>query len=179
MKKILLQVCCAPCACFPMQVLFDEGFKITLFFYNPNIHPEKEYEKRLTELKKYVAKFPAVNLVAGKYEKEKWLAQTKSLAQELEGGKRCDVCYRIRLKKTAQTAKQKNFNYYGSTLSISPHKKAAKISELGNKLAKEIGIAFLDRNWRKKEGFKKACLIAKVEKFYRQNYCGCIYSQLT
>lgn len=175
--KILLHTCCSPCACYPIQELINQGFQVTLFYYNPNIHPQEEYESRLNELKKYLKKFPDIKLIRGEYEVKKWFKLTKGLEYEPERGKRCDVCYEMRLRKTAELAKEKDFDYFGSTLSISPHKKADKISSIGNKLAKEFKLKFFDKDWKKMDGFKQACDISKQEDFYRQDYCGCIYSK--
>jgi predicted adenine nucleotide alpha hydrolase (AANH) superfamily ATPase len=177
MKNILLHTCCAPCACYPIKELRNQGFKITLFYYNPNIHPVSEYRARLNELKKYLDKMPEVQLIQGEYENKIWFELVRGLENEPEGGKRCGICYAMRLKKTADLAKTKNFDYFASTLSISPHKKTNRINELANKLAQELGIKFFERDWKKMDGFKRACEISKKENFYRQNYCGCIYSK--
>ncbi len=178
MEKILLHSCCAPCACYPLKELLDQGYQITLFYYNPNIHPPKEYQARLVELKKYLNKLGKINLIEGEYEVEKWFKLIKGLEQEPERGKRCDICYQLRLEMTARLAKAKGFDYFGSTLSISPHKKAAVISQLGQQLARKYKINFFDRDWKKKDGFKISCQISRQENFYRQNYCGCIFSKL-
>ena len=177
MKSILLHSCCSPCACYPIQELINQGFQITLFYYNPNIQPEDEYRARLNELKKYFKKLPEVRLIEGEYEDKKWFELVKGLENEPERGKRCDVCYAIRLRKTADLARAKNFDYFGSTLSISPYKKADKISQLGNALAKEFGVKFFGQDWKKMGGFKRACQISKQENFYRQDYCGCTFSK--
>lgn len=175
--KILLHSCCSPCACYPIQELINQGFKVTLFYYNPNIHPQNEYFARLNELKKYIGKYRKVGLIEGEYEDKKWFALVRGLENEPERGKRCDVCYETRLRKTGELAKQKGFDCFGSTLSISPHKKANKISQLGRLLAKEFDINFFDKDWKKMNGFKRACEISKEEGFYRQNYCGCVFSK--
>jgi len=177
MSSILLHTCCSPCACYPIEELINQGYKVTLFYYNPNIQPASEYQTRLDELKKYLETNKKINMIEGLYEPKKWFVLIKGLENEPERGKRCDVCYQMRLTKTAEMAKEKKFNYFGSTLSISPHKKAAKISELGKLLAKKYGVGFFDKDWKKNEGFKQACRISKEENFYRQNYCGCIYSK--
>lgn len=177
MESILLHTCCSPCACYPIKELLDQNYQVTLFYYNPNIHPTDEYQIRLNELKKYLSKFKSVEIIEGKYNPKEWFKLSKGLENEPEKGKRCDVCYEMRLTKTAQLAKEKNFTYFGSTLSISPHKKADKISELGNLLAKKYKVKFFDKDWKKNDGFKYACAIAKKENFYRQDYCGCVYSR--
>ena len=177
MSSILLHTCCSPCACHPIKKLADQGYQVTLFYYNPNIHPTDEYQLRLNELKKYLNKLKNIKIIEGKYEPKKWFELIKGLEDEPEKGKRCDICYQMRLAETAKIARGKRFDYFGSTLSISPHKKAVKISELGNIIAKEYGVKFFDKDWKKMEGFKQACLIAKQENFYRQDYCGCVYSK--
>jgi epoxyqueuosine reductase len=177
MPKILFHTCCSPCACHPIKELMSTGFEVTIFYYNPNIQPKEEYDARLLELKKYLAELPTVKIIEGDYESKEWLAKIKGLENEPERGRRCDVCYEFRLARTAQKAKELGCEYFGSSLSISPHKKADKISELGGKIAQEHGLKFLDRDWKKMGGFQHACQIAKEHDFYRQNYCGCVFSK--
>ncbi|HOZ36297.1 MAG TPA: epoxyqueuosine reductase QueH [bacterium] len=178
MPKILFHTCCSPCACYPIEELERLGFAVTVFYYNPNVQPREEYDARLAELKKYLATtHQGVKIVQGEYEVEKWFDQIKGLENEPERGRRCDVCYELRLRKTAQKAKELGCEYFGSSLSVSPHKKADKISELGNKIAAKYGLKFLDRDWKKTGGFQAACQIAKKHNFYRQNYCGCVFSK--
>ena len=174
--KILIHTCCSPCACHPIQELMKEGYQVTLFYYNPNIHPKDEYLARLNELKKYLGKLKGVEIIEGEYEDKKWFELTRGLEHEPEKGKRCDVCYEMRLRKTAELAKEKGFDCFASTLLISPHKKADKINQLGNELSDELGIKFFNKDWKKMDGFKRACEISKKENFYRQDYCGCVYS---
>ena len=176
-KTILLHSCCAPCSTYPIEQLIQIGFKINLFYYNPNIHPEKEYRARLKEMKFYLAKYPTIKLIEAEYEIKKWFKLIKGLEKEPERGKRCDICYQMRLEKTAQVAKKNNFDFFASTLSISPHKKAAVISQLGKQLADKYKIKFFDRDWKKQNGFKISCEISKRENFYRQDYCGCVFSR--
>ena len=175
--KILFHTCCSPCACEPIEELRNQGFEVTLFFDNPNIQPKEEYDARLLELKKYLQTIPRVEIIEGAYDVLDWLKAIKGLESEPERGKRCDVCYDLRLRRTAKKAKELGYEYFGSSLSISPHKKADKISELGQKIAKEYGLKFLDRDWKKMGGFQRACEIAKEHAFYRQNYCGCVFSK--
>ncbi len=178
MESILLHTCCAPCVCYPIDVLINQGYQVTLFYYNPNIHPRKEYELRLKELKGYIKKYKNVKIIEGIYEPKKWFKLIKGLENEPERGKRCDICYQMRLEQTAKLAKEKNFDYFASALSISPHKKADKLSELGQLLAQKYQIKFFDKDWKKNDGFKISCQISRQENFYRQDYCGCIYSKL-
>ncbi|NMC51895.1 epoxyqueuosine reductase QueH [Candidatus Kuenenbacteria bacterium] len=176
-EKILFHTCCSPCACQPIEELLGGGFEVTIFYYNPNIHPEPEYKARFQELKKYLQELPVIKIIGGEYEIEQWFKKIKGFEREPERGKRCDLCYELRLKKTAAEAKKMGYEYFGSSLSISPHKKAEKISELGNKIAKEYGLKFLDRDWKKMGGFQKACELSREHNFYRQNYCGCVFSR--
>ncbi len=174
MKKILLHSCCAPCSVHVIQELIKE-YKVTLFYFNPNIFPEEEYQKRLVEAKNYLEK-NKVDLIVGEYNYDLWLEQIKGYENEPEKGKRCHICYRYRLKKTAQKAKELGFDTFCSTLSISPHKDAKMINKIGLELSKEYNISYLESDWKKQEGFKKACDISKEEGFYRQSYCGCEFS---
>lgn len=175
--KILLHSCCSPCACHPIRELVSQGYQVTLFYYNPNIHPKSEYDIRFDELNKYISKIEGVTIIEGEYEVKEWFKKIKGLEREPERGKRCDICYEMRLRATAKKAADEAYDYFGSTLSISPHKKADKISEIGNKLADEYNLKFFDRDWKKMDGFKKSCAIAREENFYRQDYCGCVFSK--
>jgi len=174
MKKILLHSCCAPCSAHVIQEL-QKNYKVTLFYFNPNIFPEEEYKKRLAEVKKYLKKIK-VDLIEGKYNHQSWLKDIKGYENEPERGKRCQICYQIRLVKTASKAKELGFDVFCSTLSISPHKDAEMINKIGQKLSEEYKIEYLESNWKKQEGFKKACDISREEGFYRQEYCGCEFS---
>jgi len=142
------------------------------------LHPKKEYELRLAELKEYIKKYKKIKIIEGIYKPKEWFKLIKGLENEPERGKRCDICYQMRLATTAKFAKENNFDFFASSLSISPHKKANKLSELGQLLAQKYQIKFFDRDWKKKDGFKISCQISRQENFYRQNYCGCIYSKL-
>ncbi len=175
MKRLLLHVCCAPCAIYPIQELSQE-YEVTIYFYDPNIHPKEEYISRRDEIKEY-AKSNSINFEEGEYNDDEWFKKTKGLEDELEKGKRCEVCFDIRLKETALKAKKEKYDIWASVLSISPHKDFKQISMVGNRLAESVGIEFLDKDWKKKDGFKKSCMLSKQENFYRQDYCGCIYSK--
>ena len=174
MKKILLHSCCAPCSTHVIQELSKE-YKVTLFYFNPNIFPAEEYQKRLAELKKYLKKIK-VDLIEGKYDHDLWLEKVKGYENEPERGKRCQICYQIRLAETASKAKELGFDVFCSTLSISPHKDAEMINKIGLGLSKGYKIEYLESDWKKQEGFKKACDISREEGFYRQSYCGCEFS---
>ncbi|MFW0862029.1 MAG: epoxyqueuosine reductase QueH [Candidatus Komeilibacteria bacterium] len=175
MKKMLLHTCCAPCAIYVVQEL-SKQYDLTLYYYNTNIHPADEYQKRLNEIIKWSTK-KNIKLVEAKYNVEDWFAAVKGLEQEPEGALRCFVCYEMRMRETALYAKDNNFDLFGTTMSISPHKKADKLNEIGNKLKEELGIDYLEADWKKNEGFKIACKLSKEENFYRQDYCGCTFSK--
>ncbi|MFH1577854.1 MAG: epoxyqueuosine reductase QueH [Candidatus Omnitrophota bacterium] len=174
MKKILLHICCGICASSVVQRLRHEGFKVFGVFYNPNIHLEDEYRRRLGVARE-VCEILKFDLIPADYNKDNWLGQVKGLEDEPEGGKRCNLCFKQRLQETARKAQESGIDYFATTLSISPHKKAALI----NKIAKSIGgpIKFFDCDFKKKGGFALAIEFAKRYNLYRQNYCGCIYSK--
>lgn len=174
-EKVLVHSCCGVCASFVVETLKNENKEVVLFFYNPNIYPQKEYQKRLGVIKK-VSKIFGVKLIVGRYEPEKWLSFVKGFEDEPEGGKRCRRCYLFRLKETAQKAKELETKTFTTTLTISPYKKAKLINRIGKAVGKEAGIVFLERDFKKKDGFKKTMAFAKKHNFYRQKYCGCIFS---
>ena len=174
MKKILLHSCCAPCSAHVIQELQKE-YEVTLFYFNPNIFPEAEYQKRLAEAKKYLKKIN-VNLIEGRYDYQAWLEKVKGYENEPERGKRCQICYQMRLAETASQAKELGCSVFCSTLSISPHKDSEMVNKIGLELSEEHNISYLPSDWKKQEGFKKACDISKEEGFYRQEYCGCEFS---
>lgn len=172
-KKMLLHTCCAPCACYVVELLKDT-YDITLFYFNPNIQPESEYLIRLNELKKYVKKNDIKLIIkeGKKYEKE-WNEYIKGYESEPEGGFRCSLCYEYRIKKSAEYTNENGYNIFGTVLTISPHKKSKVINELGNKIGKDLNIQYFESDFKKKDGFKKSCILSKKYNFYRQTYCGC------
>lgn len=174
-KKLLLHSCCAPCSTYVVELLRPE-FDVTAYFYNPNIHPRKEYEIRLGEMKRICQRL-GIYLVGGEYEVEEWFQRVKGLETEREGGKRCTVCFYLRLDKTAAYAKDCNYQYYATTLTISPHKDVKIINQIGRELQEKYGINFYEADFKKKDGFKKSCQLSKEHGLYRQNYCGCIFSK--
>lgn len=174
--KLLLHICCAPDATHPIQLLNDE-YDLASFFYNPNIHPEDEYARRLESMRALSKKWD-ITLCEGEYDKDRWLSLTELYKEEPEGGKRCEICYRIRLEKTAMQAAEDGYDLFGTVLTISPHKNAEKINDIGRKAGKKHGIAFLESNFKKKDGFKKSVKLSKSLGLYRQTYCGCIYSKI-
>ena len=175
MKEILLHVCCGPCATHSIIELEQESFDVTTFFSNSNIHPKEEYLRRLNSLKTYVEKVN-IPLIIDNYNPKEWLDQVKGYEESPEGGKRCEICIKNRLKLTAEYAKAHGFEWFTTTLTISPHKNAEIINKIGIKLGEENHINFLLKNFKKKDGFKKSLIISKDHDLYRQNYCGCIYS---
>jgi predicted adenine nucleotide alpha hydrolase (AANH) superfamily ATPase len=177
MQEILLHSCCAPCTTFSSFDLVEKGFRPTLFFYNPNIHPQSEYNKRVDEIKKF-AEIQKVDLIVGDYDLENWMEMMRGLENEPEGGKRCLKCYEMRLKKTAECAQKKGIELITTTLTISPHKKADVINKIGRGVCEKFGIKYWNSNFKKKDGFKKSCELSNEYGFYRQNYCGCIYSKM-
>lgn len=174
-KKLLVQVCCAPCSSYSFEKLINDGYEVTGYFYNPNIHPELEYKRRLEELIKFagIKKYP---LIIEEDPHEFWFHRIKGLEKEKEGGKRCEECFKMRLEKTAFYAMQNGFDCFTTVLTISPHKNSSKINQIGKNIAEKYNIAFLEENFKKKDGFKKSIKLSEEYGFYRQSYCGCIYS---
>jgi len=170
--KVLLHICCGVCAAGAAKQLMDEGHEVTGYFFNPNIYPAEEYEARL-EATKTIAHELDFKLEAGLYEPDKWLASAASLADEKEGGRRCELCFRIRLQAASEFMKNNGFDAFTTTLTIGPRKSAEKVNSIGTDTG---GSNFLVRDFKKKDGFKKANDLAKKLGIYRQNYCGCIYS---
>jgi len=174
MKKILLHSCCAPCGAHVIKEL-QKKYEVTLFYFNPNIFPENEYQKRLAEAKEYCQKIK-IDFIEAEYDHNSWLEKIKGYENEPEKGKRCEICYKYRLEETVQKAQELDYDVFCSTLSISPHKDANLINKIGLELSKEYGIEYLESDWKKQEGFKRACDISREEGFYRQSYCGCEFS---
>ena len=174
-KTILLHSCCGPCSSACIDRLKDY-FDITVIYYNPNIEPLDEYIHRKNEqirlLKEWNIKFMDCD-----YENDIWTNKTKYLREELEGGKRCSVCFGIRLKYTAKKALDKGFDYFGTTLTVSPHKNSELINKIGEGMGINLGIKFLYSDFKKKEGYKKSIEFSKQYNLYRQDYCGCLYSK--
>jgi len=170
--KIVLHICCGVCAAGAVKTLAEEGHQVVGFFYNPNIHPAQEYERRL-ETAYRVAQELDFPLEGGPYTPEEWLKETDSLKHEPEGGKRCPVCFKIRLEKTYLYLMDCGADAFTTTLTISPHKSAQIVNKIGQEIG---GDKFLVRDFKKKDGFKRAIQLARQWELYRQNYCGCIYS---
>lgn len=177
---LLLHSCCAPCSSYCLSYLANY-FKITIFYYNPNISPAEEYQKRVEEQKRLISELPVKNKVSfaeGKYEPEKFFEMAKGLQNIPEGGERCFKCYEMRQRAAAVYAAENGFEFFTTTLSISPHKNAAKLNEIGLKLEKEYGIRYLVSDFKKKGGYLKSIEYSRQYDLYRQNYCGCVYSKM-
>ncbi len=180
-KKLLIHACCAPCSSAVLEYLTNY-FEITILFYNPNITEIDEYKKRLKELKEYIEKINYKNkitLIEGKYEPNKFFAISKNLEKEPEKGKRCYSCYKLRMKEAAKYAKENNYDYFTTVLTISPLKNATWVNEIGEQLSKEYSINYLYSDFKKKERYKRTLELSNKYNLYRQDYCGCIYSKRT
>ncbi len=174
-SKLLLHVCCAGCGVYISQLL-KKNYQVILYYYNPNIYPRSEYEKRLIEAEKIAKKY-GLKLIKEKYDHKKWLKSVKGLEKELERGRRCLVCYKDRLEKTARVASGLGIKYFTTTLTMSPHKDASAINEIGNQLAKKYNLNFLAKDFKKQDGFKKSAAMSKELGLYRQDYCGCEFGK--
>lgn len=209
---LFLHSCCAPCSSYVLEYL-RKYFRITVFYYNPNITQEEEYRKRVTEQKRLIAAYNAqllkqsaawerigvenqdnaggaeeritaesiggyeIQVIEGDYEPQRFYETVRGLEQCPEGGERCFACYALRLRETASRAKAGAYDYFTTTLSISPLKNAAKLNEIGERLAKEYGVSWLPSDFKKKDGYKRSIELSRKYGLYRQNYCGCVYSR--
>lgn len=179
MPSLLLHSCCAPCSSYTIEYL-SQYFSITVLYYNPNISEQAEYEKRKAEQIRLINSMPVKNKVDFldcRYDSGEFFDIAKGYEDCREGGERCFRCYRQRLEKTAQIAKNNGFDYFCTTLSISPLKNAQKINQIGYETEKKYGVAWLPSDFKKREGYKRSIELSKVFDLYRQNYCGCIYSK--
>lgn len=173
--RLLLHICCAPCSPYVVAKL-KENYEVILYFFNPNIHPKEEYENRLQEVTAW-AQRDGLEIIVGDYTPEKWFAATKGMENEPERGKRCEVCFDLRLAPAAEKAKELGIQIYGTVLSVSPHKDAAIINKVGERAGDSAGVSFLTSDWKKKEGFKTTVQMGRELGFYRQDYCGCVHSR--
>ena len=175
---LLLHSCCAPCSSYVIEYLSDY-FNVTVFYYNPNIYPEEEYHKRVAEQRKFIEKLPVkypIHFVEGAYEKERFYEMAKGLEEVKEGGSRCMGCYELRLKESAEIAVAGGFDYFTTTLSISPMKNAQKLNEIGQRVGEEYGVQYLLSDFKKKNGYKRSIELSGIYGLYRQDYCGCEFS---
>jgi predicted adenine nucleotide alpha hydrolase (AANH) superfamily ATPase len=176
--KILLNVCCAPDATHTINALREAGYEPITFFYNPNIHPRDEYYKRVADMEKLAGISSVENVPDVPYDIEEWFSLCKPYAKEPERGKRCEVCFRMRMEKTAQKAKELAVEIFATTLTISPHKDMTLINRLGKEAAEKYGVKYFESNFKKQDGFKKSIVLSRQYGLYRQDYCGCSYSLL-
>lgn len=176
---LLLHSCCAPCSSYCLEYL-SNYFRITVFYYNPNIYPKEEYDKRVEEQRHFIERLPAkhpIAFVEGQYEMARFYEMAEGLEDVREGGKRCHLCYELRLRETAILAKEMGMEYFTTTLSISPLKDARKLNEIGDALAAEYGIRYLNSDFKKKNGYKRSVELSEEYGMYRQYYCGCVFSK--
>lgn len=172
---LLLHSCCAPCSSSVLERLV-ENFKVTIFYYNPNIDTLEEYQTRVQEQLRLCKTF-GVEVIASDHCKQDFINAVKGLENEKEGGARCIVCFKLRLNKTAEMAKQKNFDYFATTLTVSPLKNASLINAIGEEMGREIGVKYLPSDFKKKGGYLRSIELSKQYDLYRQNYCGCEFSK--
>lgn len=176
---LLMHSCCAPCSSYCLSYL-AEYFQITIFYYNPNISPVEEYEKRVQEQKRLIKELPvrhAISFAEGKYDPENFYKMAEGLEDVPEGGSRCFRCYEMRQREACVYAKEHDFDYFTTTLSVSPHKNAQKLNEIGLRLAQEYKEPYLVSDFKKKGGYLKSIELSKEYHLYRQNYCGCEFSK--
>lgn len=177
--SLLLHSCCAPCSSYCLEYL-SQYFRITVLYYNPNLYPAEEYERRVFEQRKLIAALPAKNkisLVEMKGEPGEFYSAVRGLEQIKEGGERCFACFRLRLERAAKYAKENSFDFFTTTLTISPLKNAAKLNEIGEAAGKKFGVRHLPSDFKKKNGYKRSVELSKIYGLYRQDYCGCVFSK--
>ena len=177
--RLLLHSCCAPCSSYTLEYL-SRYFDITVLYYNPNISPRSEFDKRAAEQARLIAELPAqhkIKLVVSDYDYTEFLDISRGYEDCREGGERCFRCYRMRLEKTAEKAKAEGFDYFCTTLSISPLKDSQIINKIGYETAEKYGVKWLPSDFKKKEGYKRSIELSREYNLYRQNFCGCAYSK--
>lgn len=177
--KLLLHSCCAPCSTYVLEYL-SRFFDITVFYYNPNIYPKDEFFMRVNEQKRLIeTMFPdsSVGFIEGEYDDDRFYAAVKGLEKLGEGSQRCYECFKLRFEETAKRAAEGGFEYFTTTLSISPHKNSQVLNELGADIAEKYGIKYLFSDFKKKNGYKRSCELSAQFGIYRQNYCGCVFSK--
>ena len=174
--SLLLHSCCGPCSSYVLEYL-SSYFNITILYYNPNIDTSDEFYKRLEEQKKLIKKMNLDVLVIDEYNHDDFEEIVKGLEDESEGGSRCFKCYKLRLSKTAEMAKDKKFDFFGTTLSVSPYKNADKLNSIGLELEKKYGVKYLVSDFKKKNGYVRSIELSRKFNLYRQDYCGCTYSK--
>ncbi len=175
---LLLHACCAPCSSYCLEYL-AEYFSITVFFYNPNLYPADEYDKRADEVRRLISLLQVKNpvkLIVADFDDKEFYTKVRGMEKLPEGGERCRKCFELRLEKTAELAKEKGFDFFTTTLTISPLKNAQVINEVGEEMAEKYGVAHLPSDFKKKGGYKRSVELSAEFGLYRQNYCGCVYS---
>lgn len=176
---LLLHSCCAPCSSYVLEYL-SQYFKITVFYYNPNIYPEEEYARRVEEQQRLINSMSSKNkidFVERGYDPQEFYDCVKGLEHIPEGGERCFACYRLRLERAAKLAKELGADYFTTTLSISPYKNAAKLNEISEELGELYSVSALPADFKKREGYKRSCRLSAEYGLYRQDYCGCVFSK--
>lgn len=174
---LLLHSCCGPCSSAVIERL-AEHFRLTLYYYNPNIEPEAEYRRRLAEQERLLTLLPGgLSLLPCEYDHDAFSAFAQAMAGEPEGGKRCLSCFALRLGQTARAAKENGFEYFTTTLSVSPHKNAETLNAIGEGIARQLGVRYLTADFKKKNGYLRSLQLSKAFDLYRQDYCGCLYSK--
>lgn len=176
--SLLLHSCCAPCSSYVLEYL-SRYFKITVFYYNPNIYPEEEFYKRRSEQERFISQLPAknpVSFIGTEHMSEEFYKAVKGLEHIREGGERCFACYRLRLEESAMAARNMGADYFTTTLSISPMKNAQKLNEIGGELGEKYGVKYLFSDFKKRNGYKRSTELSREYGIYRQNYCGCVFS---
>ena len=177
--RLFLHSCCAPCSSYVLEAL-NRAFDITVFYYNPNIAPAEEYERRLAEQIRLASELPhigEIEVVGGTYEPEAFYAACKGHEDDPEGGERCEHCFRLRLGETARRAAERGADYFTTTLSISPLKDAQLLNRIGMELSGEVGVSWLPADFKKKNGYRRSCELSAEYGLYRQDYCGCVFSR--
>lgn len=177
--SLLLHSCCAPCSSYCLEYL-SRYFKITVLYYNPNLYPAEEYDRRVSEQRRLIAVLPSENeisLVEMRGEPEEFYLAVKGLEHIREGGERCFACFRLRLERAAEYAGKNGFDYFTTTLTISPLKNAAKLNEIGEEVAERFNVRHLPSDFKKKNGYKRSVELSKTYELYRQDYCGCVFSK--
>lgn len=177
--RLLLHSCCAPCSSAVLEYL-SQYMAITVFYFNPNIFPEEEFLHRIAEQKRLISQFPCkhpIDFRENGWQQERFYEAVRGLENIPEGGERCFSCYRLRLEETAKLAAEHGFDFFTTTLSVSPYKNAAKLNEIGEDLAEKYGVRHLPSDFKKKDGYKRSIELSAKYGLYRQNYCGCIYSK--
>lgn len=174
---LLLHSCCGPCSSAVIERL-AEHFRLTLYYYNPNIEPEAEYRRRLAEQERLLTLLPGgLSLLPCEYDHDAFSAFAQAMADEPEGGRRCLSCFALRLGQTARAAKKNGFEYFTTTLSVSPHKNAEVLNAIGEGIARQLGVRYLTADFKKKNGYLRSLQLSKAFDLYRQDYCGCLYSK--